>query len=563
MVAVDDEVGVEGHRLVEHVAHVRRFALEIDQLQRGVFVQVAVVVVLGQARRARRFRLHAHRAVFHGVDVPALVFKAEDIGAVDHRVRPFFDGHARGLDGRIVRRALHLLHQDERGRGQVGHRVGGGQVRPELLPLDGHRAHEPVGERAALHERPHAAVAHLELVGRAAGRARRALAVVHGADGRAVERVFRGRVVKVLRERQRALHGVIEVFVPLRVVLRHAQRRRPALVAGVDLVVAAVQLRLRVDLPVGVHGAVDVQVDVRPLAVAVGIGVLPHLVPGDGLFVLKAVDDGSVVRVDVQRAARAVVERAVDRLAVGDGVLGEQLRRRIVRRVGKRQDVPRRVHEHLAHRVAHDRAGQVVLGQGEEVVVLLLLRQVERLQRAAFCRAALVHDRQRVRAHGDGARRIVDGEAVLCAVCKVELEREREAGLVKRRGEPLAPRAAAVEPGLGHGQVHVAEPPVRRRIDIVVGDLLRRGVGHVVGVVLRGELVARGIRVVRRGRACGGVHVRFAHLQLADVDVRGRVEVADADQGRPHVVAQHGLAELLILIIGIFRAAHGHGAVHL
>ena len=285
-------------------------------LPQGVLVQAALRRVFGKTLLALSFRLDHSAAVD---DVPALI---QNLEGVVVQPGPVADGQrGDGLRVKVIRAAPLPLVQGKGHGGQVLRRIAGGQVGPELPSLDGQGLVQAVDKGAAGVQGVSGIIFCLPCQSRGM-RCVYAFApfigLVPGAQTGPLPPVFGDGVVKLGGIHIGALHRGVDDLKAVRVVfgqvfqqglpdilLGRVSRRfcrclrylalgaagisasigllclrreqalvRPA-VAGVD------QLGLCLRLT-GMHGLVDVQVDVRAAAGLIHVDVVPLLVP-DGI----------------------------------------------------------------------------------------------------------------------------------------------------------------------------------------------------------------------------------------------------------------------------------------
>ena len=287
-------------------------------LPQGVLVQAALRRVFGKTLLALSFRLDHSAAVD---DVPALI---QNLEGVVVQPGPVADGQrGDGLRVKVIRAAPLPLVQGKGHGGQVLRRIAGGQVGPELPSLDGQGLVQAVDKGAAGVQ----GVSGIIFCLPCQSRGMRCVCVfalciglVPGAQMGPLPPVFGNGVVKLGGVHIGALHRGVDDLKAVRVVfgqvfqqglpdilLGRVSRRfgrclrcltlgaagisasigllrlrreqalvRPA-VAGVDQLGHCLRLRLA-----GMHGLVDVQVDVRAAAGLIHVDVVPLLVP-DGI----------------------------------------------------------------------------------------------------------------------------------------------------------------------------------------------------------------------------------------------------------------------------------------
>ena len=287
-------------------------------LPQGVLVQAALRRVFGKTLLALSFRLDHSAAVD---DVPALI---QNLEGVVVQPGPVADGQrGDGLRVKVIRAAPLPLVQGKGHGGQVLRRIAGGQVGPELPSLDGQGLVQAVDKGAAGVQGVSGIIFCLPCQSRGM-RCVYAFApfigLVPGAQTGPLPPVFGDGVVKLGGIHIGALHRGVDDLKAVRVVfgqvfqqglpdilLGRVSRRfgrclrcltlgaagisasigllrlrreqalvRPA-VAGVDQLGLCLRLRLA-----GMHGLVDVQVDVRAAAGLIHVDVVPLLVP-DGI----------------------------------------------------------------------------------------------------------------------------------------------------------------------------------------------------------------------------------------------------------------------------------------
>ena len=287
-------------------------------LPQGVLVQAALRRVFGERLLVRSYRLDLSAAVD---DVLAHV---QDLEGVVVQPGPVADGQrGDGLRVKVIRAAPLPLVQGKGHGGQVLRRIAGGQVGPELPSLDGQGLVQAVDKGAAGVQGVSGIIFCLPCQSRGM-RCVYAFApfigLVPGAQTGPLPPVFGDGVVKLGGIHIGALHRGVDDLKAVRVVfgqvfqqglpdilLGRVSRRfgrclrylalgatgisasirllclrreqalvRPA-VAGVDQLGLCLRLRLA-----GMHGLVDVQVDVRAAAGLIHVDVVPLLVP-DGI----------------------------------------------------------------------------------------------------------------------------------------------------------------------------------------------------------------------------------------------------------------------------------------